>query len=330
MATSTVARRSATPIAIGVILLAILASLLPSAAVAAFPGTNGRIAYAGWYPGDEPNSDIFTILPDGSGLQRLTDNPLFEFEPSWSPDGRSLLFSRALYPESGSHVVMMDADGGDQARLAGSRATLASPSFSPSGRRVVYTKGDAIVTIGVDGSDTRRVLSGIALGAPQYSPSGRRIAFSGWPRGRRRAGIWTIRRNGSHLRRLTDPQKVVSDLADAGPDYSPDGRRIVFVRYPTDAHGGAEIYLMRADGSRERLIPQTLGFNSAAYAPDGDRIVMASEGDYLQNPSCTDLYTISQTGSDKRPITHNCPTPGEGGEGGAVSSPSWQPVPGAP
>ena len=47
--------------------LLLLACLLPSAALAASPGANGRIAYVGHVP-TETYSDIFTTLPDGSGL----------------------------------------------------------------------------------------------------------------------------------------------------------------------------------------------------------------------------------------------------------------------
>ena len=84
---------------------------------------------------------------------------------------------------------------------------------------------------------------------------------------------------------------------------------------------------MRADGSRERPIPDIGQATSPAYAPAGDRIVLTIvTGDYL-GPSCSDLYTMSPTGSDRQRVTDDCEP---SGVGGVVASPSWQPLPDGP
>jgi TolB protein len=323
-------RRDATLIAIGAIVVTILACVSPSAAVAAFPGANGRIAYVSVEDElvDEhtfaPRGDIVTVLPDGSGRQELTDGPASEGGPSWSADGRRLVFSRAP-GELGHQLFMMNADGSGQSQITEGPDSALSPSFAPHGRRVVFVKNRrSIWTIRTDGTDSRRLVGagqrdGIA--SPQYSPNGRRIVFAGVPKNRSREGIWTMRRDGSGLRRLTKPTQ---DEIDGDPDHSPDGRHIAFVRGDA-SFGGFQPHLMRADGSRERPIPGTFLSTAPAYAPAGDRIALATETT-RGFPFCANIFTISPSGSDRQVVTHNCDPQGQSFP--SASSPSWQPLPG--
>lgn len=298
-------------LATGLALSGVLAVLTPAAAVAAFPGADGRIAYA-VQTGPGGSSNLFSILPDRSGMHKLTHAPNFDTQPSWSADGRRLVFVRAP-----SEISTMDADGRDPRPVV----TGVSPSFSPTGSRIAYRAGLAIRTIRVDGTDPRRLVTARdgALELPTYSPSGRRIAFVGRPKGRKRHGIWSMRPDGSRLRRLTNARRFFSD---AYPDYSPDGRHIVFRRYGRRSG----IYVMRADGSREHRITREGG--SPTYAPAGNRIALVIAQGSSGFTLCSDIYTISRTGSDPQRVTEECP-PG-GGTGGLASSPTWQPLPRSP
>jgi Tol biopolymer transport system component len=330
-------------LAIGAVLSGMLALLAPAVAVAAFPGSNGRIAYA-WHPEFESATEIFTILPDGSGRQQLTHNSLDDTDPSWSADGSRLAFSRPLGDQSGiltNQILTMNADGSEQTQVTHGRADHTSPAFSPSGGRIVYmrrvlpTAGVnhrrfSIWTIRTDGTRPRLLVNAHRhrfVLSPQYSPNGRRIVFTGKPEDKNRTGIWTVRRDGSRLRRLTDPDKA--NAADSLPDYSPDGRHIVFVRCELDSiHScGDDLHQMRADGSGERPIPDTVDFCCPAHAPAGDRIAVAIwSGSYLDS-LCSDIFTIAPTGSDRQQVTHDCTLSGEGGSAG---QPSWQPLPHSP
>jgi Tol biopolymer transport system component len=343
-------------ILLGAMLVAILAFLPASAAVAAFPGDNGRIAYSGRlgtphgeipHPEDEP-FNIFTILPDGSGRQQLThvtDPNLDSLWPSWSPDGRSLVFVREDYwtcattgPDDISQVIMMNADGSNETRIIDVGWCRPSPSFSPSGQRIAYTTGTKIFSVRTDGTDRRLLAKGCPFNRPgtrlcspgsgetvccsRWSPAGRRIAFAGQPKGRHRYGIWTVRRDGSRLRPI-DAKAAATTI-----DYSPDGQHLVF---DPVVNGSIQIYLVGADGSGQHVIPGTDHLSHPAYAPAGDRIVLSHVLTVAPGAAavlCADLYTISPAGSEGQPITHNC-SGGSGFSSGVADMPTWQPAPGS-
>lgn len=94
---------------------------------------------------------ILLVRPDGRGLRRLTRGT----SPSWSPDGRRLVFAwgHALY--------RIDADGSKRVRLARGlslRGDALQPRWSPDGRRILYVAGPrAIVTMDADGTERVRV-----------------------------------------------------------------------------------------------------------------------------------------------------------------------------
>ena len=54
--------------------------------------------------------DLYTVRPDGSDLQQLTDDEAGEHEPSWSPDGARIVFAKGE-SDLNQDVVVMNADG---------------------------------------------------------------------------------------------------------------------------------------------------------------------------------------------------------------------------
>lgn len=99
---------------------------------------------------------IFLIGPDGRGLRRLTSGT----SPSWSPDGRHLVFAW------GTGIYRIQADGGGRTRIAarlGGRGSFLEPRWSPDGRKILYTTSrhagsGALWTMDLDGSNRIRVV----------------------------------------------------------------------------------------------------------------------------------------------------------------------------
>jgi TolB protein len=115
---------------------------------------------------------------------------------------------------------------------------------------------------------------------PAWSPDGEWIAFRGkfslpgdsvWDRQRRlgidrrsaREQIFIVRRDGSALRQLTDDA-----YHNTGPDWSPDGRRVVF---QSEREEGSDLFVVDTAGSHARRLTDRPGPDSSAdWSPDGD------------------------------------------------------------
>ena len=186
--------------------------------------------------------------------QRPSFNP--ETAPSWTPDGTSLVVASALYDtKKGPQptVVAIPVKGGPPRRLfALPRATNA--------------------WAGVD--------------SPQLSPNGRLIAFLYGSAGT--FSLYVARPDGSHRKRLSAAHVGYG----RNLDWSPDGRRIVFLRQPDPVEGGyADLYVVKADGTGlRRLTTEKVSTENLtpAWSPDGSRIIFKSGADSLATPGQAD------------------------------------------
>lgn len=79
------------------------------------------------------------IYADGSSQTQLTNAANIGGEnPSWSPNGRTIVFDSDRDEAGNLDVWVMNADGSAQKRLTDSPALDALPSYSPNGRLIVF------------------------------------------------------------------------------------------------------------------------------------------------------------------------------------------------
>jgi hypothetical protein len=291
------------------ILTVALAAAWSPIAYGAFPGANGKIAV-------EASGDIWVTNPDGSDRVNVTDTASqYEHAPHWSPDGRTLLFTRdgrpSTMPADGTLATPLPIPGGDDT------------AWSPDGQKVVFTRFDSaaqcegIYTGNLNGTDETTVLAPDAgpcyKSNPAWSPAGGMLAFdgdipplSGFPR----SGIFTVRLDGSNLAGPLDE--------GLDPDWSPAGHRILYtasITYPATYHRHDELYTMQPDGSAKVRLNARPGDETelGAWSPDGKEIVFNDENE----PGGT--WTVDGGGGNAARIST-----------GSEFQPDWQPLPPLP
>jgi Tol biopolymer transport system component len=257
-----------------------LAGALVGPASATYPGDVGRIAFS--LVGSGGNFDIYTSLPNGQNLRRLTTSPAFDACPAYSADGKHIAFCSN---RSGAFEIWeMDKLGGNQHAVTDTGGFATFPDYSPDGRKIVFDGDqgsdphDEIYTVNArtgGGLTALTSCAGYGDGCfndfPAYSPDGTKIAFIhaddvDADGNAVNEQVWVMSSNGSNKTQLTFDNSPHDQL----PDWSPDGRKIAYEDGPT---GAGRIFSMRADGSQQTQLTFGPGDDiGAAWSPDGRRI----------------------------------------------------------
>jgi WD40-like Beta Propeller Repeat len=247
---------------------------------AAFPGTNGKIAF---HTDRDGNNEIYLVNPGGGGLVRLTSNSASDSDPAWSPDGSQIVF--VSNRDAGNfEIYKMNADGTGQTRLTNNPAFDADPNWSPDGTQIVFTSDRdgnfEIYKMNADGTGQTRVTNNPAHdGFPAWSPDGTKIAFQSDRDGNDE--IYTMNADGTAQTNRTN--NLASDTA---PSWSPDGTQIAFASTRFNA---GDIFSMNADGTSVADLstfnpPVGDAEHSPAWSPNGTLVAatFAAPNDNLQ------------------------------------------------
>jgi Tol biopolymer transport system component/DNA-binding winged helix-turn-helix (wHTH) protein len=244
-------------------------------------------------------SDLYVVSATGGTPKQLTFDKTWIFgSPTWTPDGRDIVFSSARGGQGA--LWRVPASGGTPQPVAGVGVIAWAPSISRKGNLLVYQGmafKDGVLRMNLTDNNHRqgdptllRSEKGINW-RPQFSPDGKRFAFEsnglGYPE------IWACDSDGSHCAPLTSLRGTAG-----APRWSPDGRHIAFEFRPKDH---TEVYLLEVDGGPPRLLPTLPGSDNGGpnWSRDGKWIYFYSDrgGEPFQ------LWKVPVTGGSPIQIT---------------------------
>ena len=197
------------------------------------------------------SSELYIANADGTSERKLLQNSVFEYNASFSADGKSVMFTSERNGPGQSDVFRARLDG------TGVESLVTHPAVD-----------DAAV----------------------LSPDGAHLAFVSTRNGYR-ANIWVLDLSSGQMRNLTGAEEVQGDPSGPDgffrPSWSPDGQWLAFSSdRNTDWRGHDEgrgwehtqelsIYVIRADGQGFRRIASKPGYclGSPKWSPDGRRVV---------------------------------------------------------
>lgn len=230
---------------------------------------------------------IFTMNPDGSDLQFLTDNDgLGASQPEWSPDGTWMAFT------SDDDIWIMNGDGTGARRLTVHPARDSRPAISPDGQRIAFVTmrngASDVYVIAVDGTGEARLTDHPALDAdPDWSPHGTEIVFHSRRNGTDEVHI--MEDDGTNVRQVTP-----GNLWTACEAWSPDGELIAF-----GALG--QLRWIKPDGTGLVQLTHAIGPNNCpSWSPDSHQIVFQS-----RRNGNWEIYRINADGSGTTRLTSN-------------------------
>ncbi|HSE96826.1 MAG TPA: protein kinase, partial [Blastocatellia bacterium] len=265
--------------------------------------------YVAYPDRDSPQSvpGIHLLSVETFERRRLTEPParhLGDWHPAFSPDGKTLAFTRWT-SEGIMDIYTVPANGGEPRRLTFDNTWIRGLCWTSDGSSIVFSSlrqgSHRLWKVSVsDGA-----LEPLALGGDQALPTGLRPPLSISRDGNsltyslpvEDVNIWRFEIPGSSKQRASWTKLISSSKYDGMPQVSPDGRKIVF---QSERTGLGEIWLTGADGSNPVQLT-SLGSplsGTPRWSPDSRYIAFDA-----RQEGHSDIYVVSAEGGPARRVT---------------------------
>jgi TolB protein len=161
---------------------------------------------------------------DGTGVTKLTNDPVGAGQAAFSPDGSKIVYRS----ESDGALYVMNSDGSGRVRLVSGGS---NPAWSHDGRQIAFASGQEIYSIAIAGGVPRRLTDNAGPDdMPAWSPDDQRIAFLSFLDGQ--MGLFEMNSDGTQVVRRV---RMGSRTVHGRPVYKPNGSLIA---YSDECYGG--------------------------------------------------------------------------------------------
>lgn len=214
---------------------------------------------------DTGHGDIYRVDRDGTHRVQLTDSPLHERHPLFSPDGSTIAFVREA--QGCRHVWLMDVDGSNQRQLTHGDVLDDIESFTPDGGTVMVLRSSAVITglgravepiaVAVASQQWQRLEARV-----QYSPDGQTTAECSWNDVTQQWDLWLADRDGGNRRLFAH---------GCEPRLSPASERILYA--PEIEHPASRWRCASLDGTEDQEVGRVA---NPVFTRDGAHIIFLS------------------------------------------------------
>jgi dipeptidyl aminopeptidase/acylaminoacyl peptidase len=231
-------------------------------------------------------SDLWmTDINNGSSKRFTTSGK--DFDPKWSPDGKSILFvsKRGLSKdEKGNELYVIPSDGGEARRLLKRKEGIESPIWSHDSKRIAF-----LSSVFEEESNDVRVI--------------RRMQFwfngVGWIHNLRKH-LFVLDVEGQKLTQVT-----AGDIDVEYAQFSHDDKRLAYLASTDDARPYiSDLFVMNIDSKTgTKLTDSNMEISSLAWSPD-DQLIAFNGSDMPSGfASNSHIWMVSSNGASKpRPV----------------------------
>jgi TolB protein len=211
--------------------------------------------------------ELYVMNADGTDLRRLTDTPAVEGSPSWTADGRQIVYTSNA--TGNFQIWIVNSDGTDPRQLTQEPANNFQPAVSPDGRTIAFTSDRDgnydIYLMSLDGSNQRSFTgSRVAETTPVWFPEGH-LAYLVQETTRGKVTSRVVRADiaTGELLAISPPGLAVADF-----DVSGDGNVLAMVVTSFERGRGVlqRLYLLRLDSPGATLLEVPLANRSDRFS----------------------------------------------------------------